>query len=125
VVEGCPFCALATGIDALVFTIRDANPVSPGHTLVIPRRHFESIGDATEDEERAFLGELRATRRALRALLAPDGFNVGVNDGAAAGQTVPHAHVHVIPRFLGDVSDPRGGVRHCVVGKGFYPPEPP
>ncbi len=95
----------------LTLTIRDRFPVSPGHTLVIPRRHFAGLFEATPAE----MAEIwRALRQAADGLVAdhkPDGFNVGVNVGAAAGQTVMHLHVHLIPRFRGDQPDSRGGIR--------------
>ena len=98
----------------------DAYPVTEGHVLVVPKRHVASLFDLS-DEELAALWRLVALVRGKLALeLQPDGFNVGVNDGVAAGQTVPHAHVHVIPRRAGDVPDPRGGVRWVVPGKARY-----
>lgn len=120
----CPFCALpASQIveeDALTLTLRDGYPVSPGHTLVITRRHVRSLFDATEDERRALWEAVALARSALIAELRPDGWNIGVNEGAAGGQTVMHVHVHLIPRFAGDVEDARGGIRHCIPGKGHY-----
>ena len=120
----CPFCALPAerilllADEALV--IRDAFPVSPGHTLVIPRRHIGSFFELT-DAERACMVELLAKAKAeLDLSFQPDGFNIGINDGAAAGQTVPHLHLHLIPRYLGDVPDPRGGVRWVMPGKAKY-----
>jgi diadenosine tetraphosphate (Ap4A) HIT family hydrolase len=100
--------------------LRDRYPISPGHTLVVPRRHVESVfllGDA----EFCDLGSLvREVRRRLFVEMDPGGFTVGINDGAAAGQTVGHAHVHVIPRFSGDVADPRGGIRWVVPARARY-----
>ncbi|HRP25537.1 HIT family protein [Thauera sp.] len=120
----CPFCALPAerililADEALV--IRDAFPVSPGHTLVIPRRHIGSFFDLS-DAERTCVVELLAQAKAqLDLSFQPDGFNIGINDGAAAGQTVQHLHLHLIPRFLGDVPDPRGGVRWVMPGKAKY-----
>ena len=120
----CPFCALPAerililADEALV--IRDAFPVSPGHTLVIPRRHIGSFFELT-DAERACMVELLAQAKAeLDLSFQPDGFNIGINDGAAAGQTVQHLHLHLIPRYLGDVPDPRGGVRWVMPGKAKY-----
>lgn len=104
----------------LAFAIRDAYPVSPGHTLVVPRRPVPGWDDATAEERLAILDLVDAVRVGLRETHAPDGFNVGFNDGAAAGQTVFHLHVHVIPRYTGDVPDPRGGVRHAVMGRGNW-----
>ncbi len=103
-------------------TLRDRYPVSPGHTLVVPTRHVESIFVLNADELACLLTAVREAKLALDADLHPDGFNIGVNVGVAAGQTVMHAHVHVIPRFGGDVPDPRGGIRHCIPGRGYYDP---
>lgn len=123
----CPFCAVpAERIvvqDALTLTIRDGYPVSPGHTLVLPRRHVASLFDTTDEERRALWAALAAAREELAKQLWPDGWNVGVNDGATAGQTVMHVHVHLIPRFAGDTPNPRGGVRHVIPGKGDYTSE--
>lgn len=100
--------------------IRDAFPVSPGHTLLLPRRHVGSLFDLTVVEW-VELGQLLArVRTALQAEFRPDGFNVGVNEGAAAGQTVPHLHVHLIPRYRGDRPDPRGGIRWIFPDKVRY-----
>jgi diadenosine tetraphosphate (Ap4A) HIT family hydrolase len=120
----CPLCGVAA--DRVVaeseatITVRDQYPVSPGHTLVVPKRHIDSIFDVTGEEQAEIVAAVRDAKHALDEEFAPDGFNIGVNAGAAAGQTVMHAHVHVIPRFKGDAADPRGGIRHCVPGKGYY-----
>jgi superfamily II DNA or RNA helicase/diadenosine tetraphosphate (Ap4A) HIT family hydrolase len=106
--------------NALAFALRDAFPVTPGHTLVIPRRLVPTWFDATRDEQLALLELVDEVKRQLDSELRPDGYNVGFNAGTAAGQTVPHLHVHVIPRYAGDVADPRGGVRHVIPGKGNY-----
>ena len=106
--------------NALAFALRDAFPVSPGHTLIVPRRSVATWFDASREEQRAMLDLLDEVKRALDAELAPDGYNVGFNAGEAAGQTVMHLHLHVIPRFAGDVADPRGGVRHVIPGRGNY-----
>jgi diadenosine tetraphosphate (Ap4A) HIT family hydrolase len=104
----CPFCNPPR--DRILheretaFAIRDGYPVSPGHTLVIPRRHVASFFEVT-DAEREF---------------RPAGYNIGINDGAAAGQTVPHLHIHLIPRYAGDRDDPRGGVRWVLPDKAAY-----
>lgn len=103
-----------------VFAILDANPVSAGHTLIVPRRVVRSWFDTTHREREAALDLLGVVKRSLEERFHPDGYNVGFNDGVAAGQTVFHAHLHVIPRHSGDVPDPRGGVRHAVVGRGHY-----
>ena len=105
--------------DAAVL-IRDGYPVSPGHSLVIPKRHVSSFFDATEVEQSAMLALLDHAKAQLDAELKPDGFNIGINDGQAAGQTVPHLHLHLIPRYTGDQQDPRGGVRWVIPGKADY-----
>lgn len=106
--------------NALAFAIRDGFPVSPGHTLVIPRREVSSWFEATREEQLAILDLVDTVKAQLDATLAPAGYNLGINVGPAAGQTVFHLHVHVIPRYLGDVADPRGGVRHVIASKGNY-----
>ena len=120
----CPFCNLPP--DRIVretgtaFAIRDGFPVSPGHTLVIPRRHVASFFEIS-DAERADMMSLLATARAdLEREFRPAGYNIGINDGAAAGQTVPHLHIHLIPRYVGDQDDPRGGVRWVLPDKAAY-----
>lgn len=102
------------------FAIFDVNPVAPGHVLIVPKRLVRSWFDASAREVDAALELLNAVKRHLDERFRPDGYNVGFNDGAAAGQTVFHAHLHVIPRWQGDVPDPAGGVRHAVVGRGYY-----
>jgi superfamily II DNA or RNA helicase/diadenosine tetraphosphate (Ap4A) HIT family hydrolase/HKD family nuclease len=104
----------------LAFAIRDGFPVSPGHTLVITKRLVPTWFEATREEQLAILELVDEVKAQLDAELRPDGYNVGFNAGVAAGQTVMHLHVHVIPRRLGDVADPRGGVRHLMPGKGNY-----
>ncbi|HTN84343.1 MAG TPA: HIT domain-containing protein [Sorangium sp.] len=106
--------------NSLAFALRDRFPVSPGHTLVIPRRLVSTWFDATVEERAAIFELVAAVKRQLDQELRPDGYNIGINAGEAAGQTVMHLHVHVIPRFRGDVDDPRGGVRHVIPGKGNY-----
>ena len=120
----CPFCPppadrlIAHNAHALA--IRDAYPISPGHALLIPRRHVASLADATSEEACALWALMAEVRRKLDQECRPDGYNVGVNDGVAAGQTVMHLHVHLIPRFRGDRPDPRGGVRWVLPDKADY-----
>jgi len=123
--DPCPFCRRIAAGDmgarnesAVAFP--DAFPVSPGHTLVVPLRHAADLFDLDIAERRGVWDLVDVVRDALVADLAPDGFNVGVNVGVAAGQTVPHAHVHLIPRFAGDVEDPRGGVRWVIPAAAAY-----
>jgi len=100
--------------------IRDAFPLSEGHTLVIPRRHVLSLFELSPDEQVDAWRLVAQVRAELAKQFSPDAFNIGLNDGAAAGQTVPHAHIHVIPRYRGDVPDPRGGVRWVIPQKAAY-----
>lgn len=120
----CPFCSLSEDrillADDHVLVIRDGFPVSPGHTLVIPRRHVGSFFEITLAERAALLRLLDDAKAALDREFAPQGYNIGINDGAAAGQTVPHLHVHLIPRYAGDREDPRGGVRWIFPEKADY-----
>ena len=104
----------------LAFALRDGFPVSEGHTLIITRRVVPSWAEATPEERVAVMELAEQVRRDLEAELQPDGFNVGVNIGEAAGQTVMHLHVHVIPRWFGDVENPRGGVRGVIQEKADY-----
>ena len=98
----------------------DGFPVSPGHLLVIPRRHIPTWFDATAEEQVALLQGIEMARQEILRRHQPDGFNIGINIGAAAGQTVFHLHIHVIPRYTGDLPDPRGGVRNVIPSKGNY-----
>lgn len=120
----CPFCSIAperiVDQNSLTFTIRDTLPVSPGHTLIIPKRHIASFFEATKDEEAALLDALRQAKAGLDKELSPDCFNIGINDGLAAGQTILHLHIHVIPRYKGDMPDPRGGIRWIFPDKAAY-----
>ena len=120
----CPFCTLPperillTSAHGLI--IRDGYPISPGHTLVIPRRHVDSFFNLTADELVDLLGLLDQAKAGIEKEFKPDTYNVGINDGPAAGQTVPHLHIHLIPRYTGDVPDPRGGVRWIIPEKADY-----
>jgi len=101
--------------------IRDRFPVNPGHSLIIPRRHIASWFEASAEERLAMLALADQVKDELdEADPRPDGYNMGFNLGEAAGQTVMHLHLHLIPRFAGDVEDPRGGVRHVVPERGNY-----
>lgn len=103
-----------------VIAIPDRFPVSMGHTLVIPKRHIESIFDATESELKQFCETIKFAVDKIRLELKPVAFNMGVNEGVGAGQTVSHAHIHIIPRYENDVEDPRGGIRWVVPAKAVY-----
>lgn len=120
----CTFCTLpvsrVVGQNRHAIWIRDAYPVSLGHSLVIPKRHMGSFFDARQEERTALLELLDLAKAAAVSEFQPDGFNIGINDGAAAGQTVPHLHIHLIPRYAGDQEDPRGGVRWVIPDKADY-----
>lgn len=121
----CPLCervnaGQASEVNDLAAAIPDGFPVAPGHTLIVPRRHEADVFKLSPEETSALLQLVGLVRERLDRELKPDGFNIGINVGAAAGQTVAHAHVHVIPRKKGDVEDPRGGVRWVVPGKAKY-----
>ena len=122
--SGCPFCSVeaARVFHAGRYTLAlwDGFPVSPGHALLVPKRHIASWSDATPEERRELFESVEIVRSVIQQTHQPDGFNVGWNDGVAAGQTVFHLHLHVIPRFSGDVPDPRGGVRHVIPTKAAY-----
>jgi len=122
--ETCPFCSMPTerivASNALAIVIRDGFPVSPGHTLIILRRHASSFFGITDDERNALLALLNQEKEALDQQMHPSGYNIGINDGSDAGQTVPHLHIHLIPRFHGDRADPRGGVRWIFPEKADY-----
>ena len=122
----CPFCSLPT--DRIIsesdytITIRDGFPVSDGHILIIPKRHVQSFFELKAIEKAAILQAMDEAKEALDREFNPDGYNIGINDGEAAGQTVMHLHLHLIPRYEGDTEDPRGGVRHIFPGKAKYWP---
>jgi diadenosine tetraphosphate (Ap4A) HIT family hydrolase len=120
----CVFCspepARIAWSGPLTLALWDSFPVSPGHALVVPRRHAAGWADLTAEEKAAIFAAVDPLRAVIAALHSPDGFNIGCNDGVAAGQTVMHFHLHVIPRYAGDAPDPRGGVRWAVPAKARY-----
>lgn len=98
----------------------DRYPISLGHALVIAKQETPSIYNLDDATQAALWATVRRIREILTERYQPTGFNIGVNDGPAAGQTVPHAHIHVIPRYTGDVLDPRGGIRWIIPKKAKY-----
>lgn len=120
----CVFCSLTADRilleNELAIAILDGFPLSNGHTLIIPRRHVASFFDVTTEERTALFSLLEQAKNRLVEDENPAGFNVGINDGSAAGQTVPHLHIHLIPRYKGDCDDPRGGVRWIFPNKAAY-----
>lgn len=122
--SSCPFCnpdpTRVFHVGKLVVALWDSFPVNPGHVLIIPKRHVPTWFDATAEERREFMDAIDIAREHIQARFSPDGFNIGVNIGEAAGQTIFHLHLHVIPRYRGDVDDPTGGVRHVIPARGNY-----
>ena len=119
----CLFCKDAKGVsleNELAYSARDSYAVSPGHTLVIPKRHVASFFDLTPEEIQACMVLISEERKLLDKEFNPDGYNIGVNIGPAAGQSIMHVHIHMIPRYQGDVENPQGGVRHVIPKKGHY-----
>jgi diadenosine tetraphosphate (Ap4A) HIT family hydrolase len=120
----CPFCT-PDDSDVVLFNehaiaFYDGFPVTPGHCLIVPKRHISSFFEATQEEQAALFDLVAQMRELLLKERRPDGFNIGINDGAAAGQTVMHLHIHLIPRYAGDTEDPRGGVRWIMPVKAPY-----
>lgn len=123
--NGCLFCSVGQerliAENELAFAIRDGFPVTELHSLIIPRRHVSDYFELTEEELLACNELLRIVKGEI---LARDesvkGFNVGANSGLAAGQSIFHCHIHLIPRREGDVPNPKGGIRHLIPGKGAY-----
>ena len=120
----CPFCTLDCSeiirANDLALAVHDRFPVTPGHSLILPRRHIFSFFEATPAEQAALFELVAGMRDLLQREHTPDGYNIGINDGIAAGQTVMHLHIHLIPRYGGDTADPRGGVRWIMPEKAPY-----
>ncbi|HUK04298.1 MAG TPA: HIT family protein [Burkholderiales bacterium] len=117
--EACELCSPGVTLfaNALAYVSRERNALSRGHVIAVPRRHVASFFEMTADEQAAVLELLTAAQRTIQAEHRPDGYNIGVNVGKAAGQSRMHVHVHLIPRFSGDVPDPSGGIRCVLAGK--------
>jgi diadenosine tetraphosphate (Ap4A) HIT family hydrolase len=120
----CRFCNLSSTdiviANELAVVSRDSYPVSPGHTLVIPKRHVGSFFDTTTEERLALMELIDQAKLALDREFHPAAYNLGLNDGPAAGQSIPHVHFHLIPRYEGDRTDARGGVRWVLPEKAKY-----
>lgn len=118
----CLFCTDPQGVsldNELAYSARDSYPASPGHSVVIPKRHVASFFELTPEEVAACMALINEEKKLIDAEFKPDGYNIGVNVGPAAGQSILHVHIHIIPRYKGDVENPQGGVRH-VTRKGHY-----
>ncbi len=120
--DPCLFCTPrgVTRKNELAYCTRDSYPVSPGHSLIIPFRHSASFFDLTPDEIAACMALVSEEQRVLEAEFEPDGYNVGVNVSPAAGQSIFHTHIHLIPRYSGDSVRPQGGVRQVIPDKAAY-----
>ena len=123
--EDCPFCMIGEHVEVLCKTdiamaILDSFPISPGHTLVIPKRHVADYFELTFEEQNELWQLVNRCKVILQDRFHPDGFNIGINVGEMAGQSIFHVHIHLIPRYEGDVKNPKGGVRHIIPGKGYY-----
>ena len=104
----------------LAYARWDNFPAAPGHAEIVPKRHVESYFELAEAELLSLHGLAMATREIIDRRYSPDAYTIGVNDGAAAGQTIPHVHLHLITRYEGDVANPRGGIRNVIPGMGDY-----
>lgn len=114
----CELCAPDSVLseNELAYVRLDNHSLSPGHVIVVPKRHVADFFDMTPEEQLAVLQLLRDARHLVHARHSPDGYNIGVNIGEAAGQSRMHVHIHLIPRYLGDVANPEGGVRCVLAG---------
>ena len=120
--EYCPFCSDPEIVieNELAYADYDSYPVNPGHCLIILRRHIAEYFEATAEEKAAIWALVDKMKPIIDEEFKPDGYNVGVNIGKSAGQSVPHVHIHMIPRYRGDMEDPRGGVRGVIPHKQKY-----
>ena len=123
--KDCPFCVIENSREIIAenelsLAFYDGFPVSPGHALIIPRRHVSSFFDLAEEEKMDMLRLADQVKKILDNEFHPDGYNIGVNVGESAGQSVFHVHMHIIPRYTGDVENPKGGVRGVIPSKQSY-----
>lgn len=117
--KSIPESRILSESDCFLIT-KDIYPVSPGHLLIISKREVSNYFELTDSERKQLNNSILEAKSLIELNNSPDGYNIGMNCGEAAGQTVFHFHCHVIPRYYGDMKNPRGGVRHCVEGKGNY-----
>lgn len=124
----CPLCSKKDIVidngrpveNELAYALSDSNPVNPGHCLIVPKRHVAEFFQTTTEEKLAIFELVDEMKALIDKKHAPDGYNIGVNIGEMAGQSVPHIHIHMMPRYKGDTEDPRGGVRGVIPGKQNY-----
>lgn len=122
----CPFCLSEEGREIIIgndlaYATYDKYPVSTGHALIIPKRHCGNYFDLTLEEQSSCWNLVNRIKENITDRLHPDGFNIGINIGEASGQTIPHVHIHLIPRYHGDVHEPKGGVRGVIPRRKKYP----
>lgn len=120
--SSCVFCTINESIfdDNHFWIIKDNYPVSSGHTLIIPKKHILSFFDLDQQDFIHLYSVIKKLKIFLDQQFNPDGFNIGINDGKSAGRTIDHLHIHVIPRYLNDQKDPRGGIRLIFPEKANY-----
>jgi len=126
--KDCPLCSLKDLViekgqaveNKLAYALTDSNPVSLGHCLIVTRRHIAAFFEATKEEKIAIFDLIDEMKTIIDKKHNPDGYNIGVNIGKAAGQSVPHIHIHMMPRYTGDIENPRGGVRGVIPTKQKY-----
>lgn len=123
--DKCVFCESVSAEriiyeDSTWIAILDGFPVSKGHTILIPKRHCETFFDLNDVENGTVIATINVVKTILDTKYSPNGYNIGVNCGKSAGQTIPHCHIHIIPRYEGDVADPRGGIRGCIPNRMKY-----
>lgn len=125
VMNDCPFCNIKDNVNVIYqdsswIAVYDNYPVSKGHVLLIPKRHVKTYFELNYVELASVGVNIGIIKRLLDKKFKPTGYNIGINCGESAGQTIPHCHIHIIPRYDGDVEDPRGGVRGCIPEKMKY-----
>ena len=121
--KDCPFCEIDREVilsSDLCLAIYDKYPVNKGHVLVIPKRHVKDYFDLEQNERDSLWKLVNEVKEILDSKFHPQGFNVGFNVGTNAGQTIDHVHIHIIPRYKGDMDDPTGGVRNVIPERGKY-----
>ncbi len=123
--EHCIFCQIDSNREIVLeseffVAIYDIFPVSKGHLLIVSKRHCESFFELNASEQIDAINQINVAKKILDEKYHPDAYNIGVNDGASAGQTIPHVHIHLIPRYKGDMENPRGGVRGVIPEKQQY-----